>query len=129
VILIPLGEQLALGVELARVLGVLGEAEKSRKALGIEPAVAAMREHGARAVHRDPAGRLQLRRAIAWLDARMPGGGNCYRRVLLELALDSGAASEPVSVGVRARGGPGSGHAWLGPRLGSAERYDLELTL
>lgn len=124
-----LADKFAVGVELFRVLSILPEVEQTRRVIGIEPAVAAMRAHGARALQRDPAGRQQLRRAIAWVDARMQGGGNCYRRVLLELALDSGAASEQVGVGVRAKGGPGSGHAWLGRRSGSAERYDLELTL
>jgi hypothetical protein len=124
-----LAEQIVLAVELLRVLSVLAVVEKSRTELGIEPAVAVMRERGGRSIHRDPARRVQLQRAIGWVDARMSGGANCYRRVLLELALDSGASSELVRVGVCAKGGRGSGHAWLGARSAGAERYDLELTL
>jgi hypothetical protein len=44
----------------------------------------------------------------------MPGGENCYRRALVEIALDRGAAQEPVHFAFRSRGGHGSGHAWLG---------------
>src|ERR1700737_7830 len=79
-----LAEQIVLAVELLRVLSVLAVVEKSRMELGIEPAVAAMRERGGQSIHRDADRRVQLQRAIGWVDARMSGGANCYRRVLLE---------------------------------------------
>jgi hypothetical protein len=41
-----------------------------------------------------------LRRAIVSIDARYPGGGNCFRRVLVELALDAGAAEERLVFGL-----------------------------
>ena len=60
-----------------------------------------------------PAGRLNLRRVIGWIDRSLFKAPNCYRRVLLEIALDSGAAREPVVMGFRAGGGAGTGHIWL----------------
>lgn len=50
---------------------------------------------------------------IRWVDARVPGGPNCYRRVLLETALDASAARERIVFGLRQGGGRASGHAWL----------------
>src|SRR5947209_14505709 len=54
-----------------------------------------------RALHSFPTRRSsdlqRLRRAIGWVDARMPGGANCNRRALLEISLDSGAAADPRS--------------------------------
>lgn len=50
---------------------------------------------------------------IRWVDARMPTGPNCYRRVLLETALDAGAARETVIFGLRKGGSKGSGHAFF----------------
>jgi hypothetical protein len=67
-----------------------------------------------------------LRRLIRGVDACLPGGGNCYRRALLEVALDPAAAAEPLHLGLREHGGPRSGHAWLGDRRDSGEAYDAE---
>ncbi len=73
--------------------------------LRIVAAVEHARRHGSpQAVVRDarnragktrgPIGRARLRRAIGWVDAAMKE--NCYRRVLLELSLDAGAAKERI---------------------------------
>ena len=63
--------------------------------------VGAMRALGRRSARvRGPIGRARLRRAIGWVDALGPGGANCYRRTLLELALDGGAARETVVFGL-----------------------------
>jgi hypothetical protein len=59
-----------------------------------------MRARGATATARGPIGRARLRRAIGWVDALAPGGANCYRRALLEIALDAGAARETVVFGL-----------------------------
>jgi len=58
----------------------------------------------------------------------LPDGGNCYRRALLELALDPTAAAEPLVFGLKQGGGSGSGHAWLGDARGF-ETYDAEFRL
>ena len=42
------------------------------------------------------------------------------------MALDAGAAAEPLRFGLREHGGPGSGHAWLGDRPDESARYDAE---
>lgn len=63
---------------------------------------------------RSPDERLVLRRAIAAIDRRFPGGANCVRRSLLEMALDREAGKEELFAGFRRGGGLASGHAWLG---------------
>src|SRR5258706_507164 len=65
-----------------------------------EKAVSAMRAIGRNAAARDEIGRARLKRAIGWIDAVMPRGGNCFRRTLIELALDAGAAEETLAFGL-----------------------------
>jgi hypothetical protein len=63
------------------------------------------------------------------VDACMPGGGNCFRRALMQVALDPEAAAAPINLGLRNGGGPRSGHAWLGPRTEPAGTYDAEFSV
>jgi hypothetical protein len=63
--------------------------------------------------------RSSLRRAIARVDSLFPGGPNCFRRSLMEISLDRGAAREKLLAGFQKGGGLGSGHAWL-------ESHDVE---
>lgn len=86
--------------ELLRVLRVMPEAERRRRRDAPERAVSAMRARGRRHYARAPVGRARLRRAIGWVDAVFPGGPNCLRRTLTELALDRGAASETLVFGL-----------------------------
>jgi hypothetical protein len=72
--------------------------------------------------------RVRLRRAIALVDARLPGGGNCYRRSLLQIALDPEAAREPFFMGLHAAGGDRSGHAWVG-EAADGRSYDAVIRL
>lgn len=91
---------LALSVELARALRVAREAERLRMTAGPAEAIATQRAKGRRRPRRDAIARRRLRTAVSWLDARWPGGGNCFRRVLIELALDAGAAEERLVFGL-----------------------------
>ena len=84
------------------------------------------RARGLRRGRRTEEERARLRRLIRAIDRRFPLGANCYRRVLAEIAMDSGAASEPVHVGLKARGKPGSGHVWLSSNPDFAAPYDME---
>ena len=86
--------------ELKRVALVVREVDARRGAEPPERVLAAMRARGETAERRGPIGRARLRRAIGWIDAFVPGGANCYRRVLLEIALDAGAARETVVLGL-----------------------------
>jgi hypothetical protein len=115
-------------LELLRAIIALPAVESTRRTMGFEPAVSAMRASGTHHLHREWKQRVFLQRAIAWLDSHTPGGTNCYRRVLLELSLDAGAASEPVLIGLNPRGGPGSGHVWLASST-QLERYEVKLVL
>lgn len=113
-------------LEVARILRALPGVELDRRTLGPVPILAKVRARGAQAAARDAGERRRLRRLIGIVDALVPGGGNCYRRTLLEMALDPGAAAEPLRFGLREHGGPGSGHAWLGDRPVDHTRYDAE---
>ncbi|MBS2012477.1 MAG: hypothetical protein JST00_06305 [Deltaproteobacteria bacterium] len=86
--------------ELARATRLVWLADETRRTTSPERAIERMRERGRREIARGPIGRARLRRAIGWVDALVPGGENCYRRVLLELALDAGAARETVVLGL-----------------------------
>lgn len=115
--------------EALRVLWALPAAERARRHLGPAPAVARVRDRGRRAAERDPGARARLRRAIAGMDRCLPGGGNCYRRALLEIALDRGAAGEALYLDLAAAGGEGSGHARLASWPDDGRGYDATLAL
>ncbi len=85
--------------ELARVAATIRIAERTRSE-SPERAVREMRARGAHAHTRGPGGAAGLRGGIGWIDALMPGGASCYRRILTEIALDRGAASETVVFGL-----------------------------
>ncbi|MDB4983195.1 MAG: hypothetical protein JWM82_3947 [Myxococcales bacterium] len=121
-----------LGVDLrefVRVLGVVFLVERGRLTLGPARLLPLLRERGQASRSRTPEQRGRLQRMIALVDRFMPGGPNCYRRSLLEVALDSVAAREPLRLGLRKQGGPSSGHAWLPHAAGTAESYDAEFVV
>jgi hypothetical protein len=104
---------LAVAPDLVRALMVEPAIERARLTSGPKPLIERLRSQGKERPARGSAGRSRLRYAIALaerLRGRMP---NCYRRVLMEIALDAGAAGEAVFLGLRTGGGPGSGHAYL----------------
>lgn len=104
-------EALPLVPELLRTLWALPSIEWGRRTEGPEPLLERLRRRARK--RRSPEARSNLRRVIRWVDARMVGGANCYRRVLLETRLDAGAAREKVVFGLRPGSSKGSGHAWL----------------
>jgi hypothetical protein len=99
--------------ELLRLARWLPMVELWRRRSSLHRAVAVARRLGARQPAREPEDRKRLRGLIGAADRRLPGGGNCVRRALLEITLDGGAAREPFYAGLRIGGGVGSGHAWL----------------
>jgi hypothetical protein len=114
-----------LASDLVRVLRLLPVVEYGRRSSGFRDLVSRFRARGASLPARSSAGRERLRRVIRVVDRFMPDRGNCYRRVLLEMALDSESAGEPLQIGLREHGGPRSGHIWLANR-DAAEHYDAE---
>lgn len=102
-----------LGIDFAAAWLTLPTVEDVRWKLGPAPAARAAREMGHGRRRRDQSERIWLRRIIRVVDRLDARGPNCYRRALLEMALDGGAAMEPLMLGFRASGGRGSGHAWL----------------
>ncbi len=115
-------------LESVRVLAALPIVEMLRRLQGPAPGLARCRAQGRGRPARGPAARARLRRAIAWVDRCLPGGG-CYRRVMLEMALDPAAAREPFRIGLHRRGNRVDGHAWLANRRGNGTRYDVEIEL
>ncbi len=69
-----------------------------------------------------------LRAAIGSVDARMPGGPNCYRRALLEIALDPGRPRGAAAHGARRQRCSESGHAWLGGDGSGDRSYDAVIS-
>jgi hypothetical protein len=124
-----LARRMAMLLELGPILLVLPGVEAGRRRRGPGPLLAELRRKGRRSRERDPAARARLQRAIGWVDQQFPGGANCYRRALLEIALDRGAAAEPLRMGFRVQREGEPGHAWLGNRGGHAEDYDAVVDL
>jgi hypothetical protein len=96
--------------------------------MGLHGAVARSRRVGSLNRVRPAPERERLQRAISLVDRCLPGGGNCVRRALLEMALDGGAAGEAFLAGLRSEGGPGSGHAWLASH-DTREPYDAVISI
>jgi hypothetical protein len=115
--------------EAACVVVALPGVEWGRRVDGPGPLVARLRERGRTMRERSPLERERLRKVISAIDGRVPGGPNCYRRALLEMSLDGGAARESLHFGLRVPGGPRSGHAWLGPSSTPVGSYDVQLDM
>jgi hypothetical protein len=111
------------------IFASIGPIEQARLKLGPARAVAFARSRGSRRRSRDPRDRRLLRAMIARVDALMPGGPNCYRRALLEMALDACAAEERLHFGLSPGGGQGSGHAWLESWGEGAKAYAAEFVI
>jgi hypothetical protein len=114
--------------EIVGVLRCVPRVEFYRRRSSVFRAVTAVRERASRRRVRSMEQRPSLRRAIAIVDARLPGGPNCVRRSLLEMALDRRAADEKLLLGFRAGGGAKSGHAWLQSQE-SQDQYDAVITI
>jgi hypothetical protein len=113
----------------ASVLIALPRIEFARRRQGPGPLVKRLRREGRRRKPRTADERERLQYLIARIDALLPGGGNCYRRALLEIALDREAAAEPFSMGLTADCRPMSGHAWLGSAAPNGAHYDAIIAL
>jgi hypothetical protein len=101
----------------------------SRSRFGPEYLVRVLRQRGALCQTRVGAKRVRLRRIIRFVDRLFPSGPNCYRRALIEIAMDAGAAAEPLHMGLQAEGGLNSGHAWLASSPDPSRSYDAEFVV
>lgn len=127
--MIQLFELPATLAEVCNVLRALPRLEQARHAHGPRPVLELVRRQARRAPRRGEASRRCLRRAIRWVDACMADGGNCYRRALLEIALDRGAARAPLALGFARQGDRLTGHAWVEGEDPGPGRYDFTLHL
>lgn len=117
-----LRDLLRIGIQLPAI-------EWRRRTEGPGSLVPWLRVRGRSAERRSPEERVRLRRWITLVDRLIPGPPNCYRRALLEIALDAGAAEEPLHMGLKVPGGPRSGHAWLGSDGTSVGNYDVQFDI
>ena len=116
--------------EVVSVLARFDRMETIRCQLGPSGAMAQARRLGEACGARDASGRAFLRRAIRFVDrAKLGSTPNCFRRALVEVSLDSGAAKEPLMMGFRHGGGPRSGHAWLASEAEPGARYDAVISI
>lgn len=112
--------------ELVAVLRVLPRVERLLGARSPEASIAGARAIGRTASARPRDARRSLRWAVAWVDAFAPGHSGCFRRTLLEVAADGGAAREPVLLGLDVGR---TGHAWLESAAAEQRPYDVTFTL
>ena len=119
---------LGLVADCLRVLGVLPLIELRRRRTSLHAVAAVARGLGEARGARQPARRAGLKRVIGAIDRRLPDGGNCVRRALLEMALDRTAARERLFAGFRSGGGLKSGHAWLESDVDRSV-YDAVITI
>jgi hypothetical protein len=85
-----------------------------------------LRTRGAQRLARSAADRARLQHIVRLVDRCFPSGPNCYRRALTEIAMDAGAATERLHMGINARDGESSGHAWLESSADRGDGYDAE---
>jgi hypothetical protein len=123
------GDVVTRSADLLRVAAAAVWVELRRRRLAPARVVSLARERGRARRQRTNEERLSLQRLISLFDRCFPGGANCYRRTLIEMALDRDAAAEPLSFGLRRAGGVGSGHAWLGSSRDPRDRYDAEFVV
>ncbi|HVV15779.1 MAG TPA: lasso peptide biosynthesis protein [Polyangia bacterium] len=108
---------------------VLPATEIRRRRLSLHDAVASARRAGGRRPASAFTSRARLRRIVSAVDRRLPDGGNCVRRALVEMAMDPAAAQERFFAGLTAGGGPKSGHAWLETDRPGDGRFDAIFTI
>lgn len=113
--------------ELLQAIGWTIRAEFSKRRAGPGVVVRSFRASGLTARSRSPKQRARLRRMIHLLDRFFPSGPNCYRRALVEMAMDAGAAREPLYLGLNLSPRP-TGHAWLSSDS-PASAYEAELRI
>lgn len=115
-----------LAVELWRAASIALSIDRRRGSQAPRKLINSLRAQGVLRGARSPAKREVLRRAIRVVDRFFSSGPNCYRRVLMEIALDAGAASEPLHMGLNADGGVNSGHVWFASAPEGVKTYDAE---
>src|SRR2546429_3016492 len=110
-------------LDILRVLLVLPTVESGRRRLGPGPLLARLRRRGRRASRRGAAARGRLSWAIRAVDAVLPAS-SCYRRALLEVALDPDAAARPLHMGIHGA----RGHCWLDEGTRGETPFDATFT-
>src|SRR5258708_33222265 len=114
-------------IDVLQVLALLGPAELCRRYAGPKRCAVLARALGRRRASRTPEARLRFRRFIRAIDVRLPDGGDCYRRALVEMGLHPPAATEPLPLWLVPDGGPKSGHAPVGQGAAASQAHHGEV--
>jgi hypothetical protein len=117
--------RLAWFADVARVVGTLPWVAWKIHRSGPSVIVSDLRREAKGKPRRDAAARARLRRIIQRCDRIVPSARGCYRRALVEMALDAGAAEERLLLGLEGRW---KGHAWL-ERVEPSTRFDAVVTV
>jgi hypothetical protein len=103
----------AFADEMMEVAILLREVEEARLREGPEALLKRLRPLGAKRAPRTLSQRQRLSRNVTRIDRLLHGESNCYRRSLVQVALDRDAASQPFVLGLDVPASGVKGHAWL----------------
>lgn len=121
-----IGRYLLTALDAARAAMLTVQMNSARRKEGPTRLLSRVRARGFRSRMRTANDRARLQGMIRLVDRFFPAGPNCYRRVLVEMAMDPSAASEPLHLGINARDGMVAGHAWLESSLDKGPGYQVE---
>jgi len=113
--------------DLWEVISIAPRVERDRRRLGPGRLLPQVRRRGLSRRVRTDVERTRLRTVIRQVDRLFPAGPNCYRRALLEIAVDARAAAEPLHMGITLGDRAARGHAWLESSSDRGSGYDVEL--
>jgi hypothetical protein len=104
--------------QIREVVSVSRAVDRLRSEVGPADLLTQLRQQGGTRTRRDQSARRRLHRLISVIDRLLPRPANCYRRALVEIAMDAGAShsiSLSVRVGARTQATPGSARRRIPP--------------
>jgi hypothetical protein len=115
--------------DLVEVAVVSRRIDSDRRRLGPLQLVERLRRRGACHPQRGARDRARLKQVIRFVDRAFFARPNCYRRALIEMAMDAGAATELLHMGLNSDRALGMGHAWLDSSPDQGEGYQAEFSI
>jgi hypothetical protein len=116
-------------LDFVELVSLARSVENERVSVGPGILVARLRRRGTGCLRRGTIDRARLQRLIRVVDRLFSSGPNCYRRALLEIAMDAGAAKERLEVGLALTHESARGHAWLESSSDTGGGYQVQLSL
>jgi hypothetical protein len=115
--------------DLLEVAFISRRIDAARRRLGPLHLVERLRRRGAAHPRRGERNRARLKQVIRIVDRAFFAEPNCYRRALIEMAMDAGAATEVLHMGLNSDRDLGLGHAWLDSSPDKGEGYQAEFSI